>query len=445
MSIFKRKANKDIENTVEDAVIDVEDANTSVEDSAKEDTVHEQFMNDLSDKALGIAKDLDEIEDKQEYIDAAIEVVITYFTSTAPTILNSYDRGKIELDDVKRYVVDYIKKEAYNKKFGKPDEETIEAIYDGFAKFIWGYDIIEPLINDLDISDINITRYDKVNIKVKGERKPSGIKFRSDDSYRRFVEHVAIKNRKSISDIDALRWFVDGKSSDKFRLRFNISTDVVSVPGYPYISVRKIPKFKYGFDRLIQDGMMTREQADYLIDRVKNGHSGIICGRGGSGKTILMNELLEFFRKDMRFDIIQDNEELFCDTHDDMIFHKTVEPQGEAKVSYGLDILGRNGLLEDLDGFVVGEIKGTEAAWLGHFAYTDHMVWCTEHAESIYDAHYKIADYAKPITGERPEDYIRKIKSIDTIIFMRKYKIVQIGECKGLNSDGTLNIVPLEF
>lgn len=441
--------NNENENINDETLEENVSANIILEDSSEDNQdvvidIEEVLRNDIANKVASDVVEDDGIHSKEDYINDTIEKVIGYFTVESPTILNSYDRGIINKDEVRKYVKTYIKNATRHNKYGKLDDKEIDNICEGFEKFIWGYDILEPLIDDIDISDINITAYNAINIKVKGVRKLSDVSFRSKESYKSFVEHTAMKNRKNISDINAIRWFVDHKSSPDFRLRFNISTEVVTSVGSPYISIRKIPKFKYGFDKLVEEGMLSRAQVEYLTDRVANGHSGVICGKGGSGKTILLNEFLEVLPKDIRVDVIQDNEELFCDTHKDMMFHKTVEPQGEAKISYDLDILGRNGLLEDLDAFVIGEIKGKEAAHIGHMAYTGHQVWCTTHAEGIYDAHYKIADYARPLTGEEPERFMRKIKAIDTIIYMKKFKIVEIGECKGIDKNGDLIIEHVE-
>lgn len=407
--------------------------------------VSEIFSNDISKMVVGNSDWAEEAETREDFIDTAVEKTIEYFTVTSPSILNSYDKGIIDTNKVKEYVYTYIKKDIRSEKFGKCSKVEADQIYESFAKYIWGYDILEPLIDDIDISDINITRYDRVNIKINGERKLHPIKFRGEDSYKRFVEHVAIKNRKSISDINAIQWFVDSTSSDKFKLRIDISADILSSDKKTdYLSIRKIPKFKYGFAKLIEKGMLTERQAEYLSKRVADGHSGVIGGKGGSGKTILLNELIEELPMNGRYDVIQDNDELFCDTHPDIMFHTTLEPQGEARISYGLDILGRNGLLEDLDGFIIGEIKGKEAAYLGHMAYTDHQVWCTTHAEGVFDMHYKIADYAKEITKETPEQFMRKIKSIDTIVYMHNFKIIDIAECYGIDENGKLIIEKIE-
>lgn len=443
MGFFKKSRVNESDDLNE--VTDEEKEATDEEAAGEADTTEDigSLLSKHIESTVGNSDDtIEQAETKDKFIEEAIEQVINYFTSESPSVLASYDRGTIDMKDVDMYVDTYIRKNIKSSKFGKPDEDDVKAIHNGFTKFIWGYDILEPLIEDITISDINITRYDRINIKRNGVRSLSDLKFRSEKSYKRFVEHVAIKNRRAISDIDAIQWFTDTRTSDKFTLRFNITTEMVTSSRYhtPYISVRKIPKFKYGFDKLISMGMLTNEQADYLCERIATGHSGIIGGKGGSGKTILLNELLEKMPMNMRVDVIQDNDELFCDTHPDFMFHTTVEPQGEAKVRYDLDILGRNALLEDVDAVVIGEIKGREAAWLGHASYTDHQTWATVHAKGIYDAHLKIADYAKQETGEKPEEYLRKIESMDTVVYMHNFKVIAIGECKGLDKDGRLII-----
>ena len=46
------------------------------------------------------------------------------------------------------------------------------------------------------------------------------------------------------------------------------------------------------------------------------------------------------------------------------MFQHIVSAHGEGKIKYDLKDLSRNGLLVDLDYFIIGEIKGGEALYL---------------------------------------------------------------------------------
>lgn len=389
----------------------------------------------------------DELKTVDQYINYIVENTINKFTVLSPDTLNLYDKGAISSEDVEKIVKSYMSSTWDKAKFGKVSSEDVNRMYEIFSKFIWGYDVIEPLLADEDISDINILSYDNIRIKKKGRRSGCDIKFRTNDSYLRFIEHVAVRNKKSLSEIDSLQNFVDQNSNNMFRLRFNISTDTVTSVGHPYISVRKIPKFKYGFSRLVDEGMLTNAMVRYIKRRVVDGHGIIISGKGGAGKTILMNEVLDSIPHNVRVDVIQDNEELFSEKHPDMMFHRTVEPQGEGKVIYDLPELGRNCLLEDLDAIVVGEIKGKEAKHLAYMSYTGHQSFCTTHSKGAKDAYYKIADYATDGTEEMLKIYLPKLVSLDTSIYLKDFKVVEVVELESVNQmNGTMefrNINPI--
>ena len=59
--------------------------------------------------------------------------------------------------------------------------------------------------------------------------------------------------------------------------------------------------------------------------------------------------------------VIQENEELFSNKHPDLMFQHVVTSRRQNEIQFDLKDLARNGLLTDLDYFVIGEIKGGEA------------------------------------------------------------------------------------
>ena len=87
----------------------------------------------------------------------------------------------------------------------------------------------------------------------------------------------------------------------------------------------------------------------------------ITSGKGGAGKTILINTLLDLIPYNNSGLVIQENEELFSNKHPDLMFQHVVTSRRQNEIQFDLKDLARNGLLTDLDYFVIGEIKGGEA------------------------------------------------------------------------------------
>ncbi len=293
--------------------------------------------------------------------------------------------------------------------------------------YFTGYHILEPLIKDKEISDIKIISYDKIRVKRLGKREDSDICFESPQELKQFTEFIAAKNQVSVSRAHAMQSFTDKTGSKDFILRFNISQSIINSVDTPYIHIRKIPKEKPSLKDLQELGMLTREHADYLRKQVKKGYV-LIAGKGASGKTTLLNALLDEIPKDRSVLVIQENEELFSKVHPDMMFQHILEQKGESKVGYGLKELSINALLLDLDYIVIGEIKGGEALYFLNAAYTGHLGLATVHGQDGVAALYKLADYVKYESDYSQEEIKKMLGCISTVCFMKDFRLETITE-----------------
>lgn len=310
-------------------------------------------------------------------------------------------------------------------------------------KLLSGYGAVDALIDNKEISDIKIYSYDHIRIKKYGRRSSYDTAFDSPDDYRRFTNLVAIKNEVPLSDLNAIQTFTDKESSDDFILRVNISTGLVNSTGAPYVQIRKIPKHKYTMDELVQHGMMDSLTRDYLIKAAKESSGILFCGKGASGKTTLMNAMLEHIPYDKSALVIQENEELFSNEHPDMMFQHIVTGRGEGRISYSLEDLARNGLLIDLDYFIIGEIKGREAAHFMMANFTGHQSWTSVHGNSAAESVYKLADYIKQATDYTLSDAMKMLSGISTIVFMKNFKVWEVATTTGFHNGelGSVNII----
>lgn len=217
-------------------------------------------------------------------------------------------------------------------------------------------------------------------------------------------------------------------------MRFNITTPVVNSNEKYLLSIRKIPKHKYTTERLIELGFFTREMADYFEDRVKNGGGLLVAGKGGSGKTTLLNWALDKLPDDISGLCIQENEELFSD-HPDIAFQHTIINRGEGKIEYNLGDLARNGLLMDIDYFIIGEIKGAEALYLLNAVYTGAKGWATVHGSSATEAMKKLVDYIKYNSDYSQEEALQMLVHLDTVVFMKDFGVREVQEITGYDPE----------
>lgn len=249
------------------------------------------------------------VEEKEQWLEQLIE----YFTKVEKHSLNLVERGQKSKKVFLSEAYDYLRQ----RKF---PEKQIPELLEEFAKYIWGYHILEELLQDESISDIKVLNYNNVRIKRYGQRETADVSFPSREAYRKFIEYVAAKNKTSVSDIHAVQNFTDKTSNSKFILRFNISTEFVNSVNVPYLHIRKIPKNKKSMKELEALGMMTPEISDYLKEKAQTASGILFSGKGASGKTTLMNALLDCIPKNRSGLVIQENEELFSNIHPDLMF-----------------------------------------------------------------------------------------------------------------------------
>lgn len=399
--------------------------NNSENDFTTPEAAKRREYNSLFDDSYSIQSQGDYI--KAKGVDEYTDDIIEYFTRIRSELITQLDRGRITKDVFIREVKDYI------RQLGIPDDIATK-VYKNFSQFLWSYDILDELIDDPDIQDIKCLSWDTIRIKKFGKRYTQNLKFRSKEHYIRFVEHAAIKNKISISDQNALQNFVDKDSNQNAILRFNIATKFVNSTEMPYLHIRKISKNKYTLQKLIDAGMASKETFDYLIKAAATRDGILFTGKGASGKTTLMNFLIDKIPDTCSGLVIQENEELFS-KHPDLMFQHTVLNRGEGKIQYDLKDLARNGLLTDLDYFIIGEIKGGEALYMLNAAYTGHKCWASVHGASSTEAINKLVDYIKYQQDYTREEAMQMLTHIDTIVFMKDFKVAEIAEVTGWNEE----------
>lgn len=313
-----------------------------------------------------------------------------------------------------------------------PQETDIENIIKELIQNLFGYSIITPLIDNKDITDIRILDWDHIQIKEKGIRKHSDIQFDSPEHYKRFIESVITRNQINASTINAITRFTDNTTSRDFILRFTLITSFLTTDEQYKLIIRKVPVNFMQMDDLVQAGMMTEKIKNYLEKRWEEG-SLLVCGANSSGKTTLLNALKEKIPADCSVLVIQQAEELTSKNHPDMIFLHSVEGRGESEAKYDLRDLSVAGLTMDIDYFIIGEIKGSEANYMLNTAYTGHTCAATIHASSSETGIDKLIDYALwEGTYKKPELTQMMATCFKTVIFMKHFKVTQISEITGV-------------
>lgn len=335
-------------------------------------------------------------------------------------------------------------------------EEQKDEVIDIVKKEMWGYGVIDSLVQDPDISDIKLYNSKNVRVKRNGQREASGISFVSEAKFKSYVTKLLERNKINLGTANAIQTFTD-TSQEGFILRITIISGLLTDTGYPLVAIRKIPKDKYTIGTLGKAGMFdeTRERkskdkkkSNYrffrpgyedfndLMDRLISSKGIIFTGKGASGKTTLMNAMIAEIPDDESVMICQENAELFDHDHPDLFGCHVLTNGGDSKVSYNLGDLTRAALLVDLDRVIVGEVKeGSEAAGLSKASMTGHKCWTSVHGENCVMAVDKLADYISQATGYSTRDSLKQLTGFEYVIHMKNFSVNEIVRIGGWDKE----------
>jgi len=359
-------------------------------------------------------------------VDEVLEDILRYFTTDKEGLvwMAGLENGTKTKDNflhtLKMRVDMYTELSLEEKKY----------VFDNFCNFMWDYDILTPFIEDPTISDIALVDYNNIQIKKRGKRYLSKITFRTPNHFNSFITHIVRLNHVDLSDKNPDKTFMDTRTSAAARMRFVYSQEYINAKGEPSLVIRKVPTTKYTIEQLVDLGMMDYNTAAYLVTKVREGASIVFTGTMASGKTTLMNTLLDFIRHDKRGLVIQENDELFSNTHPLLQF-QVIRPSEDGSMKFDLRYLATYGLLMDLEYFVISEIKGKECEQFIEAAYTNTIPWTSVHSPSAEDGLPRLASLGVTEHFGEKEQLRKLATGIDLVVYLEKFCIEEISEVKG--------------
>ena len=353
---------------------------------------------------------------------------IRYFTIQEKFTFIQYQRGEKSPNEFYRDCTNYLKR--IHPDFAS-NENDYKVMMERISLAMFQYDVLQPLIDNPETSDIKVCRYNDIRVRVKGKAYRSNATFADNNDMYRFINGLAVRNGVDIMG-SALLTFSD-MHDENYILRFTVTSPFVTCDGMPYMHIRKISRKKKNFDELIEVGMLNEDLKLYLIDRMKLAKGIVFAGPPGSGKTTALNAAIEYIPKTRETLVIQENDELFTDQSGFMFKHVTHGFKGEPVIT--LADLGRMALVEGCNEFIIGEVKGPEMRDAMTLVNAGGNIALTVHSTNAYETLDKLADLVKYGSDYSFEEARQMLKTIDTIVYMEGYKIREVLECKGYDRD----------
>lgn len=300
---------------------------------------------------------------------------------------------------------------------------------------IFGYDIIQPLLDDTQITEIMINGLNHVFYEREGKLFKSQIKFDSHKHLMQLIHKIGTEVGREINIGNPIS---DARLKDGSRV--NIVLDNVALNG-PTVTIRKFKKALSTVEDLVQSGMFDHRLLALFDLLVKCKFNLFICGGTGSGKTTLLNCLCGLIDSNERIITIEDAAEITMPCHENVVTLETRKShQGQQDIA--MSRLIKNALRMRPDRIIVGEVRGEEVIDMLQAMNTGHDgSFSTGHSNSSIDMLTRLEVIASSYT-QIHHLLIRKqiISAIDFIIFVEKTqdgsrKVITVSEINKKTDD----------
>lgn len=274
--------------------------------------------------------------------DKVIGEIITY-------LINNYSDYLCDIDINREIVENIVREKVYKEYSNMNTESTIKSILDK----LFGYHILQKYIDDTNVSDIRVTKFDNIFIKNSGVWKKVNETFNSEEDYINFVRYCILKNHGKITNETPIVVVSDRKNN----LRIEAGMEPVNI-GSPNLVIRiHRPELLQSLEELFISNieMMDLEIYKFLMKSIVAGCNIIISGKGGSGKTTLMRNLINRIPEDLSITSNEETAELYS-THPNIIQREILKNRNEDK-NITLAKLTAHSLVMSNDVIVVGELK----------------------------------------------------------------------------------------
>lgn len=217
----------------------------------------------------------------------------------------------------------------------------------------FGFGPLDCLLEDQEITEVLVNGPDQIWIEKQGQLSVIEDRFYSEITYRNAIDRIC--GQSGLITNFEYPW-AEG-SFGKHRLsvvRENLTRTS------PHLSIRKHPKNPWTLDRLMGSGWCSEAEVHLLADLIRSKSNFLVIGCTGSGKTSVLNSLLQTVPQNERVVIIEDTSELLTPNGASIKLLTREDPQGVLP-SIDQGALLKRSLRLRPDRLVMGEVRGSEA------------------------------------------------------------------------------------
>ena len=165
-------------------------------------------------------------------------------------------------------------------------------------------DLLQELVDDKEITEIMVNGAGNIFYEKYGHIYRWEKSFESIEKLEDVIQQIVAGANRQVNEASPI---VDARLADGSRV--NVVLKPVALNG-PILTIRKFPEEPMSMERLIRQGTLTEEAASFLEKIVRAKYNIFISGGTGTGKTTMLNALMDYVPKDERVITSEDSAEL---------------------------------------------------------------------------------------------------------------------------------------
>lgn len=301
------------------------------------------------------------------------------------------------------------------------------------------FGILQPLVDDSSVSDIIITNHAHISVQQGRRNYRTDIRFPNEENFEQFVEKLLTAASATYSTKKPIADGIIGSFA-----RIHAVHKCLCDTG-PYVTIRLNRFSRVSLDMLVTAGLAPKAVLEYLRGLISTGHTILIVGEVGTGKTTLARALAGSIPAREAILVIEDTPEIRLE-HPHVRYMSTREANTDGAGRISPSELIRAGMRMAMNRIIFGEIRDAEAAE----AFVDvcasgHPGLSTIHARSCLEAVTRLELFLgrmqkgvdRRVLTEQIATAVHAIVTVDICTVTRKRRVMEVREI-GPVADGTL-------
>ena len=179
--------------------------------------------------------------------------------------------------------------------------------------------------------------------------------FESNEKLEDVIQQIVAGANRQVNEASPI---VDARLADGSRV--NVVLKPIALNG-PILTIRKFPEKPMNMDMLICEGALSEEAAEFLKKLVKGKYNIFISGGTSTGKTTLLNALMQYVPSGDRVITIEDSAELQIHNIHNLVKLEARNASSDGEHEVSIRDLIKSAMRMRPDRIIVGEVRGAES------------------------------------------------------------------------------------